>query len=197
MVFPLCDSSDVLWDYFSWESLITLVTLLWFLPSVCYLVSYKCTIRNKSIFTLVALIWFLPCVCPLMFYRNTFLWENLITKVALKPFLLRVCFPMIYKTNLHRQSLVTLLTIIWLLPCVFHRMIYKITFCWKAYHTLSPLLTNWWGFTFNTSIKASNTTFCNVMGMTKWHSTYIIHYIIKHNTAINPSFCRPGVSLIW
>ena len=52
------------------ESLVTLVTLVWFLPIVSSNVAYKIAISYESLVTLTALIWFLPCVHPHMVFPH-------------------------------------------------------------------------------------------------------------------------------
>ena len=69
------------------ESLIALVALIWFLPSVCPHMYYYITLSMESFNTLASLIWLLPSVYPRMFYMNILSWESFITMIALIWFL--------------------------------------------------------------------------------------------------------------
>ena len=69
------------------KSLVTLTTFIWFLPSVCHHVTFKMAIHCKRLVTLAALIWPLPSVCPHMIFKSITYQEILVTLAAL------ICFP--------------------------------------------------------------------------------------------------------
>ena len=93
-----------------WESLVTLATLIWFLPSMCPQMSCKITIRWESLITVATLIWFVPSMHLKMFCNITILWESLVTMSALICFF-PMCPQMCCKITLMWEILVTLATL--------------------------------------------------------------------------------------
>ena len=69
------------------ESLITLIALIWFLPSMSSHMSYKDIIFCESLITLVAVVWLISTVCSQISYKDIILCESLITLVAMEWFI--------------------------------------------------------------------------------------------------------------
>ena len=128
---------------------ITLVILIWFIPSMCSYVAYKNTMLWESHITLVTILCFFPNVYPHMSYEITILCKSkLLIKNAYYIEYIDMAFPQcdsryvcevlsfVKEIIIVWETIVTLVTMIWFLHRVYSHIVYKITIIWEIYVTL-------------------------------------------------------------